>query len=133
MMQALVIDDQAIVRRVFARMLRRLGFAVHEADDGLAGLGALAARPDLQLVMVDCRMPGISGIEVIAQIRRERRYQRTRVMMVTGLDDPIAGELALVAGADGVLIKPFGERELRAQLDHVGLPVLAPWPAQRVG
>ena len=133
MMQALVIDDQAIVRRAFARMLSRLGFAVHEADDGLAGLGALAARPDLQLVMVDCRMPGISGIEVIAQIRRERRYQRTKVMMVTGLDDPIAGELALVAGADGVLIKPFGERELRAQLDHVGLPVLAPWPAQRVG
>ncbi len=133
MMQALVIDDQAIVRRAFARMLGRLGFAVLEADDGLTGLGALAARPDLALVMVDCRMPGISGIEVIAQIRRDRRYQRTKIMMVSGLDDPIAGELALVAGADGVLIKPFGERELRAHLDHVGLPGLAPWPAQRVG
>ena len=130
MMQALVIDDQAIVRRAVARMLRRLGFAVHEAGDGVAGLGELNARPDIELVTVDCRMPGISGIDVIAQIRRERRYQRTKVMLVTGLDDPIAGELALVAGADGVLVKPFGERELVAQLAHVGL---AAWRTQRVG
>lgn len=121
MMQALVIDDEPLVRRAVARMLRRQGFDVDEAVDGAAGLGALVTHPGVELVMVDCQMPGLSGIDVIAQIRRDARYQRVKVMMVTGLDDPRAGDLAMVAGADGVLVKPFREPELIAQLDQFGL------------
>jgi len=122
MTQVLVIDDQATFRRAVSRILRRIGYVVHEAADGESGLAELAARPGMDLMLVDCRMPGISGLEVIAQLRRDRRIWNTKVIMVTALDDDVASELALMAGADAFLSKPFTEPALVALLDQVGLP-----------
>ena len=120
-MQAIVIDDQSTFRRAVVRILRRYDFAIHEAADGALGLRELSARPDAELVMVDWRMPDMGGLEVVTKIRSDRRFARTKVMMVTALDDGVAEDLAMVAGADGFLIKPFTERALIAQLEHVGL------------
>jgi CheY-like chemotaxis protein len=121
MKHVLVIDDAATFRRGVARMLRRMGFVVQEAGDGAAGVAELAARPSPDLVMVDCCMPGMTGLEVIAHIRRDRAFDATRLLLVTGLEDGVAGELALMAGADAVLLKPFREAALLAQLDVFGL------------
>jgi CheY-like chemotaxis protein len=121
MMQAIVIDDQGTFRWAVSRILRRYAFAIHEAADGEAGLAELAARPDADLVMVDWRMPGIGGLEVVMRIRSDRRFARARVVMVTGLDDGASEDIAMVAGAHGFLVKPFTERALVAQLDALGL------------
>lgn len=121
MTNVLVIDDQATFRRAITRLLRRSGLVVIEAGDGESGLALAVAQPSIALVMVDCKMPGISGFEVITSLRRDRRFDRTKIVMVTGLEDDVATELAIVAGADGCLTKPFTEAALIAQLDRVGV------------
>lgn len=122
---ALVIDDLATFRRAVGRLLRRMGFVVVEAVDGEAGLAELAVRPDVDLVMVDGRLPGMTGFEAIAHLRRDPRFQHTKVLMASALDDEVAADLAIVAGADGFLGKPFTEAALAAQIDHVGLARVA--------
>lgn len=125
MMQALVIDDQPVFRRAVSRMLRRLGFEVHEAGDGDQGLARIGALQALDLVMVDWRMPGASGLHVVEQIRCDERYAATRVLMVTALDDVIAANAALVAGANAFMVKPFGEQDLVHRLAQLELPIRA--------
>ena len=120
-MQAIVIDDQSTFRRAVVRLLRRYDFAIQEAADGATGLRELATRPDVDLVMVDWRMPDMGGLEVVTKIRSDRRFARTKVMMVTALDDGVAEDIAMVAGAHAFLNKPFTERALLAQLEHLGL------------
>ncbi|HVV86298.1 MAG TPA: response regulator [Kofleriaceae bacterium] len=120
MKQALVIDDAAMFRRAVHRMLRRVGLGVEEAADGRAGFAALSQRP-VDVALVDCLMPGLSGLELIAQVRRDRRFDGVKLVLVTGLEDGNAAELALLAGADGYLVKPFNEAALVEQLDGLGL------------
>jgi len=124
-MQALVIDDQPVFRRAVSRMLKRMGFEVHEAVDGDHGLARISELGVVELVMVDWRMPGTSGLHVVEQIRSDGRYAATRVLMVTALDDVIAANAALVAGANAFLVKPFGEQDLVARLAQLELPVRA--------
>jgi signal transduction histidine kinase len=67
----LLIDDDGAVRRVTARLLRRLGFDVTQADGGMKGLACLQlAEPGFDLVVLDWRMPGMSGQQVLAALRR---------------------------------------------------------------
>lgn len=122
---ALVIDDMATFRRAVSRLLRRMGFMVVEACDGEAGLAELAVRPHVDLVMVDGRMPGMTGFELIGHLRRDPRFRDTKVLMASALDDTVAADLALVAGADAYLAKPFTESALAAKIDGVGLARVA--------
>jgi CheY-like chemotaxis protein len=119
MTKALVVDDAASFRRAIARMLGRRGYEVREAADGPAGLAALAAGPDVAVMMIDCMMPGMTGLELIARIRRERRFDGVKLVLVTGLEEAGATDVASVAGADAVLLKPFRELELAATLDRL--------------
>ena len=122
---ALVIDDLQTFRRAVARLLRRMGFVVIEAVDGRSGLAELAVRPDVDLILVDGRLPDMSGFDVIGHIRRDPRFRDTKVVMASALDDEVAADLATLAGADGFLCKPFTEAALGAKIHHVGLPRVA--------
>ncbi len=64
----LVVDDDAIVRAVLRRILQRAGFAVQLAEDGEAGLAALAAQ-DVAVILLDLTMPGLSGRGLCASIQ----------------------------------------------------------------
>lgn len=122
MSRALVVDDAATFRRALVRMLVRRGLDTDEASDGAAALTALAAPRDVAVVMIDCMMPGMNGVELIARLRRDARYDGVKLVLVTGLEECGASELATVAGADAVLLKPFREAELAAVLDRLGVP-----------
>jgi DNA-binding response OmpR family regulator len=115
-MQALVIDDEVLYRRALAAILRRMGFQVDEAGDAQSGLARLASSPGYDVVLVDWRMPGSTGLGVVEQLRSEAHHARTRVIMVSGVDEGLAVSAALMAGADAYLIKPFPEAELTATL-----------------
>lgn len=121
MPKALVVDDAVIVRRAMARMVSRRGFEVAEAVDGPSALAALAADGDVALVLVDCLMPGMTGLDVIAHLRADARHDAVKLVLVTGLDERGAETLSGVNGADAVLLKPFRDSELRALIDRLGL------------
>ncbi|MBI5156395.1 MAG: response regulator transcription factor [Acidimicrobiia bacterium] len=109
----LVVEDDDAVRRSVERALSYEGHRVITADDGMAGLLAVADKaPDL--VVLDVMMPVLDGLAVCHRLRDAG--DRTPVLMLTArheLDDRVAG---LDAGADDYLVKPFALEELLARV-----------------
>jgi two-component system response regulator MprA len=112
-MRVLVVDDDEAVRRSLTHALRRDGYEVSEAADGLSALDHVA-RVRHDAILLDVLMPEPNGLEVCRRIRD--RGDDTPVLMLTARElvaDRVAG---LDAGADDYLIKPFALEELRARL-----------------
>jgi EAL domain-containing protein (putative c-di-GMP-specific phosphodiesterase class I)/FixJ family two-component response regulator len=111
----LVVDDEESVRRLFVRVLERAGFVATEAPDGRAALESIDhAVPDV--VLLDCTMPRLTGLEVVQALRGDPRTVTLPVILVTGqgeLDDRVAG---LAAGADDFVTKPVHPEELVARV-----------------
>lgn len=93
-------------RRVVRDMLDVAGATMTEAADGEAGLQVLDAE-DFQVVLVDLRMPGMDGLEVIRRVRaRDDAKGRVPIIVVTADTAADLRERCLTAGADDVLFKP---------------------------
>jgi two-component system chemotaxis response regulator CheY len=107
MRRALVVDDSSVIRRMHQKALEGLGWSVETACDGKDALSKLTSFADCNLVLTDYHMPNMDGLELIAQVRAEQRYQGMKVVMVTsdGVIEVI--EKAMAVGADDLLIKPF--------------------------
>src|SRR5713226_1425878 len=113
MQNVLVIDDDAALRDTIGLMLETEGFHPALAEDGNAGIQqALAMKPDL--VLVDLRMPGLSGIEVCKRIRAAG--MKTPLIVLSAIGDEMDKVLLLEIGADDYIVKPFGTRELLARI-----------------
>ncbi len=99
----LIVDDDAEVREILAETLMELGYAVAQAASGEEALPMLEARRDIDMVISDVRMPGMSGLEMVAAARLRR--PELRVILISGyfLPQPIAMRL---------LKKPFHMHEL---------------------
>jgi excisionase family DNA binding protein len=112
--RVLVVEDDADVAAVMQRILAHAGYEARWAADGFAA-GALLGTFLPAVVTMDLSMPGLSGIEVIRQIRANPRLAGVRVLVVSALPAKDMDE-ALAAGADDALSKPF---EAQALLDKV--------------
>jgi len=100
----LVVDDEEPVRDVPCEYFESQGFGVEAAPDGEAALAALGRlRPDL--VLLDVRMPGIDGVEVLRRIRRAD--PDVPVIMVTANEDVALAKEMLKLGAFDYVAKPF--------------------------
>jgi CheY-like chemotaxis protein len=111
----LVVDDAAADRRIVGRLLERAGFDVREADDGVGAL-RLAAEHAPDAVVMDVRMPGMSGLHVLRRLREDERLATVPVLLVSGEHDNEAVARALSEGADDFMAKPIERWELRARL-----------------
>ena len=110
----LVVDDEVDLAEAVSRGLRREGYAVDVANDGLDALDKAMINA-YDLVCLDITMPGIDGREVCRRIRADVDPQ-PRILMLTardGLEDRVAG---LDEGADDYLVKPFAFPELSARV-----------------
>ena len=101
----LVIDDDATARALMRAALRKAGFEVALAENGEAGLGMFHAGA-FDLVMLDVDMPGMSGHEVCAELRKAAD-PLLPIVMVTGLDDVASVEHAYLSGATDFIAKPI--------------------------
>jgi PAS domain S-box-containing protein len=111
----LVVDDNADMREYLARLLRGAGYQVTALGDGASALDALLHwQPDL--VVSDVMMPGVSGLDIVAALRREQRTTTVPVMLLSALAEPEASIEGLEAGADDYLTKPFSAAELLARV-----------------
>ena len=116
MQSVLLIDDDENLRDTIAVMLEQDGFRTEQASDGQAGLErAFTFKPDL--VLVDLRLPGLSGVEVCKHLRSA--HVKIPIIVLSAINDEIDKVLLLEIGADDYLVKPFGVRELMARIRAV--------------
>lgn len=113
MQTILMIDDDESLRDTIGLLLENEGYKPLLVGDGAKGLEtALTAKPDL--ILVDLRMPGLSGVEVCKRLRAER--VNTPVIVLSAMGDELDKVLLLEIGADDYVVKPFGTRELLARI-----------------
>ena len=112
---ALVVDDEDVVRHVLAMQLKELGYQCVTASGGREALRKMSDQ-DFALVMLDVRMPGMSGLDVLKRIRRED--QETCVVILTAVLDATAAGEAMSLGADDYIIKPCDHDYLSARLQR---------------
>jgi two-component system, OmpR family, phosphate regulon response regulator PhoB len=111
----LVVDDERPVREMISFTLRRGGFEVAESGDAeSARLSIAKKRPDLMLI--DWRLPRMSGFELIGLLRQTRLTQSIPIIMITARAEEQDRVNALDHGADDYLVKPFSARELFARI-----------------
>ncbi len=103
----LVIEDDADIREGVRILLESEGFVVSEAENGKIGLGKLSE--DTNLVILDIMMPGISGLRVCEEIRKNSYVP---ILFLTAKAQESDKLLGLMAGGDDYLSKPFSYAEL---------------------
>jgi CheY-like chemotaxis protein len=123
--RVLVVDDSSTMRSIVRKILAatRFPFEVSEAAEGLAAL-KLAAKREFDIVFLDYNMPGFSGLETLAEFKREKRHM-TVVVMSSAQDATLAERVHAQRAA--FLKKPFFPADIEAVLTgHYGLTALNP-------
>lgn len=117
-MQLLVVDDSPTLLRWFVAMVRPLGHALATAPSAEVALELLAKLP-VDLVITDLVMPGLSGAELLAEVRK--RHPHLPVVIMSGVDSVTGAVELLKSGADEFLPKPLRQDELLSCLERVGV------------
>jgi response regulator RpfG family c-di-GMP phosphodiesterase len=115
--RALIVDDEARVRRLHRSLLEEVGCACIDARDGLSAL-ELASITPFDLVLLDLRLPDVDGYEVCRRLRQRADNPNLKIIIVSGTGD--CNDLAdsLPRGADDYVVKPFAPRQLLAKVSH---------------
>ena len=120
-MPALIIDDSEVTRAMLANILKALGFEVLEASDGCEGFRRLASAKGLDLALVDVFMPNMNGVDFVRAVRLQPEWNHIRLMMVTADNELGSVAIALEAGANEYLMKPFDEAMILEKLQLLGI------------
>ena len=121
----LVVDDNTDVRELIVFVLDQGGFATHSAKDGPSALAVINEIP-LDLILLDVMMPGMSGLEVLHDIRRPSRdiNQQVPTVMISAMAQAQDLEEAMSSGATSYIVKPFRPNVLlqrvKELLNHTG-------------
>jgi DNA-binding response OmpR family regulator len=107
----LVADDDADIRELVAFKLEQAGYDVTSVGDGAAALDAIRANPP-RLAVLDVMMPGLSGIDVLRQIRADESLGAVRIILLTARSRDLDVDAGFASGADDYVIKPFSPKEL---------------------
>lgn len=112
----LIVDSDSRSRQQIARELREWGHDVSESEDAGSALKAVSRmRPDL--MVCDCVLPDLAGVELLSDLRRDDELRAVRVLMTSGANSPDDLVLALDSGADDFVGKPINVPEFRARID----------------
>ncbi|HZR44259.1 MAG TPA: response regulator transcription factor [Ktedonobacteraceae bacterium] len=115
MRKILVVDDEEVLVETIAYNLEQAGYQVMTVADGMSALEA-ARRETPDLIILDIMLPGMDGLEVCRQLRREDSMATVPIIMLTAKGDEIDKVVGLEVGADDYVTKPFGRRELLARV-----------------
>jgi two-component system alkaline phosphatase synthesis response regulator PhoP len=115
MKRALVVEDDPDIVELIGHYLRAEGFEVEGIGDGRHALERLrAGRYDVTIL--DLQLPGMDGLSLCAELRRDKRTQALPVIMLTARGDEADRVVGLEVGADDYVVKPFSPKELAARV-----------------
>ena len=112
----LIVDDEATVRKTLGLTLNSKGYQALAAGSGTEAL-LLLEDNDIDLVLLDMRMPGMNGNDVLKEIRKRYSALELPVLMLTADDDSDAMISALKSGANDYLVKPCNREVLGARIE----------------
>jgi DNA-binding NtrC family response regulator len=112
--RVLLVDDEEAFLASMRKVLTRRGFDVLTATSGEEGLALLTAH-DIDVAIVDLKMPGLGGMEVLSQIKREK--PAVEVILLTGLGEPVPAIRGMLQEAFDYLLKPYEPDELALKIE----------------
>lgn len=121
----LVIDDSVTLLQQLESFLTANGFAVVKANDATEGLDALRAGP-FDLVFVDVNMPGMNGLDMIAEARKLPAHAKTPIFVLTTESTKGLMQRGKEAGATAWIVKPFKQDVVLKGIEHVLGPTAKP-------
>jgi two-component system chemotaxis response regulator CheY len=122
-MKVLIIDDSKAMRMILGRVISEVGYGVLEAANGQEALDQLDKADKPGLILVDWNMPGMNGLDFIKAVRANPAYDSILLMMVTTETELAHVTLALEAGANEYVMKPFTPEIIINKLQLLGLAV----------
>jgi len=118
-LRILGVDDSLVIRVVMKRCFERLGYASYSVvGDGESAL-ALLHEQSFDLVLTDCCMPGMSGMDLLRAIRADAALGCLPVVMMSGLSGHAIENEAKRAGVDGFIAKPFTDAMLQETISGI--------------
>ena len=112
----LIVDDEPDILEFLQYNLKKEGFVVVVAQDGLQGLtGAEQHKPDL--ILLDIMMPEMDGVELCRQLREKKEFQDTPIAFLTARDEDFSQITALDVGGDDYITKPIKPRVLLSRIN----------------
>lgn len=118
-MKILIVDDFSTMRRIIKNLLRDLGFTnTQEADDGSTALPMLRSG-DFDFLVTDWNMPGMTGIDLLKEVRADAKLASLPVLMVTAEAKRDQIIEAAQAGVNGYVVKPFTAQVLKEKIDKI--------------
>lgn len=116
----LIVDDSRVIRMVARKILEELRFSVTEAEDGKLALEACRAKmPDG--ILLDWNMPVMDGVEFLQALRQLPGGADVAVVFCTTENDIEHIQVAIAAGADEYIMKPFDSEIVHTKLAQIGL------------
>jgi PleD family two-component response regulator len=119
--EALIIDDNRTTANALGQMLNVLGFKTRLAYSSGAAMSILAGGITPEFICLDINMPGVTGIEILAYLRREPRLLPVPVFVITSDDQPETRRKVMKLGASVMIIKPATIDVLEESLKRVRL------------
>lgn len=116
--QALIVDDSSVMRKIVERSLRQAGvesLIVLEAGSGVEGLEVLKSKR-VDLILSDINMPAMDGLEFVRQLRKQQLAEGVPVVMITTESSEEHVKQAIEAGAIGYIRKPFTADQVKQKV-----------------
>ncbi|MFT5875911.1 MAG: two-component system alkaline phosphatase synthesis response regulator PhoP, partial [Clostridium sp.] len=114
----LVVDDEEHIQELIKFNLEKSGYKVICADNGIDAL-KLAKEQLPQLMLLDLMLPGMDGLDVCKEIRKDSNMSNMPIIMITAKGEEIDKIIGLELGADDYITKPFSVRELVARIKAI--------------
>jgi DNA-binding response OmpR family regulator len=112
----LVVDDDLALGSMIQRALEPIGYTVELAADATTGFARIE-RGDIDLVLLDCVLPDMNGLEWCQRVRGQMTSGYLPIIMITGLAGDAARHAGFVAGVDDYVTKPFAVQDLRDRVE----------------
>jgi two-component system chemotaxis response regulator CheY len=118
-MRILTVDDSATMRRIIKNQLKQAGFEeVEEAGNGKEAMVKLG-QGQYDLLITDWNMPEMSGLELVKEVRRTEAIKGIPILMVTTVAEKEEIVIALKAGVNNYVVKPFDTPTLQTKISQV--------------
>ncbi len=118
-MKILVVDDFSTMRRIVKNLLRQLGFEnIEEAEDGAQAYSKLK-NGGFGFVVSDWNMPNMDGLDLLKKVRSDPELKDTPILMVTAEAEKEKVIIAIQAGVNNYVVKPFTGEILKEKMDKI--------------